>query len=286
MSPTRDARPTTRTVKEEIEIAAPVEAVWRALTDAEELARWFPLEARVTPGNGGKVWLRWDDVYEWEQRIEIWEPNRHLRTGYVQSAGERPRAEADPKAALPPIQLAIDFELEARGGTTILRVVHSGFGADAAWDHEYGGVMRGWRYELRSLRHYLERHPGVARKVVWVRKVVKLTAEEAWQYIMSPDGFLGSGSLADLHPGSEYTLRTAAGDLFHGVVQTVAPPFEFSATVVNLGDALIRVSVDLFQLEPMVGLWLATYGLSQTQLDGISLQLRALLDRAFPGSSP
>jgi hypothetical protein len=38
-----------RRVKRGIEIAAPIED-WKALTGAKELARWFPLEARVTPG--------------------------------------------------------------------------------------------------------------------------------------------------------------------------------------------------------------------------------------------
>lgn len=42
-----------RRIEKEIEINAPLEDVWKALTDANELARWFPLEARVTPGPGG-----------------------------------------------------------------------------------------------------------------------------------------------------------------------------------------------------------------------------------------
>ncbi|HET6639495.1 MAG TPA: SRPBCC domain-containing protein, partial [Gemmatimonadota bacterium] len=43
-------RPATRAAKGEIAIDAPVEVVWKALTDARELERWFPLEARVKPG--------------------------------------------------------------------------------------------------------------------------------------------------------------------------------------------------------------------------------------------
>lgn len=34
--------------------------VWRALTEAEELTRWFPLQARVTPGEGGEIWMSWN----------------------------------------------------------------------------------------------------------------------------------------------------------------------------------------------------------------------------------
>jgi hypothetical protein len=42
----------------------------------------------------------------------------------------------------------------------VLRVVHAGFGIGAEWDEEYDGTVRGWRYKLRGLRHYLSRHGG------------------------------------------------------------------------------------------------------------------------------
>ncbi len=276
-----------RVAEERLEIDAPVEAVWRALTEAEEIERWFSPEARVTPGVGGKIWWCWEGMYEWEQRIEIWEPNRHLRTSYALSGpGARPVAEPDPDARPRPVQLAIDFHLEARGGGTVLRVVHSGFGADAAWDLEYDGVRRGWHFELRSLRHYLEKHPGVARKVAWARKTVKLTAEEAWELLLSPDGFVSDTGLAKLQPGADYSL-SAAGHVFQGVVQTLSPPFEFSGTVLNLGDALLRIAVEPGQGDAaaplMVWLWVATYGLSQDRVDAINTRLQELLDDLFSG---
>jgi uncharacterized protein YndB with AHSA1/START domain len=280
MTPAREIKfdKSTRTVEDRVEIAAPIDAVWRALTEAEELARWFPIDATVTPGPGGKIWLRWDDVFEWKQRIEIWEPNRHLRTTY-----SNPDPKADSEAA-PPIEIAIDFHLEAKAGVTALRVVHSGFGADAAWDTEYDGVTRGWRYELQALRHYLERHPGVARKVVWVRKTIKVSAEEAWQRLMGPNGLLAEGGLAELTPGARYSLRSPAGDDFIGIIKTLSPPFEFSGTVENLGDSLIRIAVEHFQVEPMSMIWLATYGLSQVELDQLRVGLQAMLDRFFPNA--
>ncbi|HXJ05862.1 MAG TPA: hypothetical protein VNH65_12235 [Candidatus Acidoferrum sp.] len=41
-----------RRLEKEAVIDGPVEEVWKAPTDANELARWFPLEARVTSGSG------------------------------------------------------------------------------------------------------------------------------------------------------------------------------------------------------------------------------------------
>ena len=68
-----------REIVKRIEIDASIEDVWKALTDAEELMRWFPLDARSTPGPGGTIWFSWGPPYEGENRIEIWEPPRHLR---------------------------------------------------------------------------------------------------------------------------------------------------------------------------------------------------------------
>ena len=40
--------PGTRVITKEIVIDAPIEAVWKALTDAEELCNWFPLQADLS----------------------------------------------------------------------------------------------------------------------------------------------------------------------------------------------------------------------------------------------
>ena len=51
----RPAGKGTRTQQHEIVINAPVEAVWKAISDAEELTRWFVQEASVEPRVGGML---------------------------------------------------------------------------------------------------------------------------------------------------------------------------------------------------------------------------------------
>lgn len=51
----------SREVVKESFIAAEPDEVWQALTDARELTRWFPVEARVEPGLGGSIWLSWGE---------------------------------------------------------------------------------------------------------------------------------------------------------------------------------------------------------------------------------
>src|ERR1700693_5791480 len=63
----------------EIEIAAPVQAVWKGLTDAGELSRWFPLEEDVKPGVGGTMRLSWGPECAGTAPISAWEPNRHFQ---------------------------------------------------------------------------------------------------------------------------------------------------------------------------------------------------------------
>jgi uncharacterized protein YndB with AHSA1/START domain len=47
-----------RTTEISIELAAPAETVGKTLTDAGELARWFPMSARVKPGVDGSIFRR------------------------------------------------------------------------------------------------------------------------------------------------------------------------------------------------------------------------------------
>jgi hypothetical protein len=253
------------------------------LTEAEELTNWFPTQAGVEPGEGGKIWLAWEEQFRWDLNIEAWESGRHLRTTYTQEAPRAPDEASE--TATRPLKIAMDFYLEPRRGGTIVRVVHSGFGPEATWDNEYYGVLRGWRYELRSLQHYLERHPGVARRVAWARTAVKVSVESAWEALTGSDGLIVEGNLTGLDPDSPYFFRAATGHVFRGVVRTLSPPFEFSGTVENLGDSLLRLAVEPITGDPLVWIWLATYGLSQIQVDDLEDKFQKILGRVFGDSA-
>ena len=48
-----------RSYEKRFEVAAPAEAVWKAITEGEELTRWFCLEATCEHGVGGKHDFDW-----------------------------------------------------------------------------------------------------------------------------------------------------------------------------------------------------------------------------------
>ena len=49
----------TRAFRMSLDLDATPEQVWQALTDPQELVRWFPTGARVRPGEGGTMLWSW-----------------------------------------------------------------------------------------------------------------------------------------------------------------------------------------------------------------------------------
>jgi uncharacterized protein YndB with AHSA1/START domain len=148
---------TERRIEKEIEINAPLEDAWKALTEANELTRWFPLEARVTPGSGGKIFVSWGPGSEGEAEIVAWEPGKKF-------AWKEPMA-------------LIAWTLESRGAKTIVHLLQSGFLGNADWENEwFDSTSYGWGFMLLSLQVALERHPGTARQVAWPRRKVTFRA--------------------------------------------------------------------------------------------------------------
>ena len=131
-----------RTFETEIEIDAPVESVWKALTEADELTRWFPLEAKVNPGVGGSVEMSWTKYSVWDSRIEIWEPNRpppfrrrsqirrRIRQGRdAADLGLHPRSEGRKNSPSP---RSLRIPIRTRLGQRVLRIFPSRLGFRAS----------------------------------------------------------------------------------------------------------------------------------------------------------
>lgn len=254
----------TRTIEVALDIDATVSRVWKALTDPEELARWFPLIARVQPGGGGSIELSWGPEMRGRNAVLVWKPDRHLRTkwweqGTGADAADAPAdgSPADPRAWA---RLTVDFYLEEKGDRTLVRMVHSGFSKDASWDEEFEGHSRGWTFELRSLKNYLEHHLDSPRHVAWCRRPADGGKPAAWSRLTGPDCMLREGSLDGLRPGDAYAITTAAGDRFEGRVILNLPPTEFAGTVDNLDHALLRFGVENYGRGPETSIWLSTWG--------------------------
>jgi uncharacterized protein YndB with AHSA1/START domain len=265
------AMETTRAVETEIEIGAPREAVWAALTEADELTNWFPLEAVVEPGVGGKLVSGWGEEQH-ACRIDEWVPNERLVL-----SNETP--DADGKLVFEQI-----YTLSGAGETTRLHLVHSGFGPDARWDWLYDATRRGWSFELKGLRHYLERHLGTKREVIHATRFLDQVDEGTWEKLTGKDGLCAEGTLAGLEPGDRFAITTSRGDELQGKVWLSGPPRDFAGIVSNANDAYLRLRLDNSCTQPgrsEVNLWLSTYGLPRADRERLGDGFEAVLTGLF-----
>ena len=132
-------------VRRELEIRAPRERVWAALTEPEQLVQWFPTkraEMELRPGGGA--------VLEWEEAtadavIDVVEPPGRLVFRWRPEGLDRPFT-------------TVSFTLEEIADGTRLTLVESGFASlpDQIEQQSQKGNDEGWAHELEELREYLE----------------------------------------------------------------------------------------------------------------------------------
>jgi len=209
----------------EMIIDAPADEVWRALTEGERIQQWFAPKAEVEPGEGGRILLSWGPGMEGSAPITIWEPGRRL--GWTEQGD----------SAFPRI---VEFTLEADGAKTMLRLVHSGFGAGAEFDDEYESTHGGWLTFLASLRYLVERKRGVAGRHVFRMAMLKSAPAEVWPRLTSEVGL----SAQDWTPGAPFAARIPGGGEISGVVWAAPKPGYAVLAVRELDDSLLALFVE------------------------------------------
>ncbi|MGH3104352.1 MAG: SRPBCC family protein [Gaiellaceae bacterium] len=136
-----------RTIAQTIEIDATPETVFRALTDADELSRWWTTRAESDPRPGGSFSYTWEFAQDTERnhtREDTYEdvtPNEHIRYAWPMPLGNT----------------VVDFRLEPSGEGTKLTLAHEGWGSSADWAESHDMHVSGWQFFLGNLKSYLER---------------------------------------------------------------------------------------------------------------------------------
>jgi uncharacterized protein YndB with AHSA1/START domain len=246
-------------IEKQIEIAATPDEVWRALTEAEEIKRWFTLDARVKPGQGGSMWLSFGENMAWESPITVWKPGKQVQTSDMTPAGP----------------VAVDYTIESRGGTTIVRLVHSGF-ADDTWEDELDNLNSGWAAFLALLKHYLERHRGEPRAVaVFRHPKIEIPRAEAFRRTVARLGIQENLSVGDRY-------RAAIdGQPIEGSVRVFAPPVNFSATIENWNESFLLVEMEPGRKSCRPAIWVSLYGDERRRAAAVEAQVTALLQKEF-----
>lgn len=255
----------TRTIELSREVDATPDEVWEMLTTSEGLMNWFPLEARVADQGDGTVWLSWGPGSAGEAPIHIWEPGR--RFGWTEDHGKTPEGE--------PIKVAVDFHIESKDGTTVLRLVQSGLSADAQWDEMYDALVDGWTYFLFNLFYYFKRHKGKTRKMAWKRAATDLARDVAWDRLVG-----GAMVASSLGAGDSGTVRLDTSRPVDVVSARIG--HHFACTLPDLDDSIFFVELE----GAHIGFWLSMYDVDDDRLADLQASLESRIAEALSASTP
>ena len=263
----------TRDIELAVEIAAPIDAVWRAITDGEAVANWFAPIASAQPGEGGHLTVSWEAGAEWTSWITAWDPCRHLRLvdQLPDEAGENPAV------------MALDYRLTDLGDSTRLDLVNSGLSAAPDWDDTFRMMQNGWRFFLWNLKHFLERHPGTRRTMISERPWVTGSREEVWDRVFGKKGLVDTIATG-AYPGTGDRFRCVldgAGAL-EGTVALCDRPWSFAGAVSSLNDGVLHIEMEGTGKRWKMGVWLSAYGVEEEQCEKIGVALAKTVSRMFP----
>jgi len=239
----------TKSIEKEVEIDASPAEVWQAISTSEGLTRWFPLEATVEPGPNGSVTLSWGPGVSGTARVGKWEDGK--RISWVESYGED-------------VEITVDFLIEGKDGHTVFRVVQSGFSDGEEWASYLDTVDSGWRYFLFNLKHYLERHAGRPRTMVWRRVKIELDRQDCWRRLT------GGPSLSE-----------ALGSKQAQVVQEKAA-IHWAAVLPELDDALLFLELEPGAPTFHLGIWVSLYDPASGVVERVDSQVEAWLSANLP----
>ena len=143
-------------IEKEIVIEAPVDIVWRVLTQPDQIKQWFSDEAELDLRGGGRGRLVWNSGMSQEITVEAVDPPRRFAFRWVYPEGTTP----DPRNST-----LVEFTLRSEARGTRLRVVESGFDqidwSDAERVRQVEGHTRGWSECLERFGRVASRHAGI-----------------------------------------------------------------------------------------------------------------------------
>ncbi len=261
----------TREISESVEIDAPRDVVWRAITEAGRVANWFAPNASGRAGPGGHLTVSWGAGAEWTSHFVRWEPPRHLRlVDTLPDEDPVPDGTTDPGSAM-----ALDYRMEEVAGRTRLHLVNSGLSRDPSWDDAVRMMTNGWRFFLWNLKHYLERHPESRRTMIGVRPWVTGTRADVWERLFGAQGIIAIAR-------TPFALRLDGLARHEGNIVLCDRPWAFAGVISSLNDGVLHVEMEGSGERWKMGIWLSTYGLEEARCDGIRKALKRTIGRLFP----
>ena len=120
----------------EVTVAAPVDAVWEALRDREQIRHWHGWDYEGLDGEIDLIYFA------------------HVTE--------------DPQARTLSVQDGDTFRLAPDGDGTRVTLTRAPRGVNPDWDAYYGEITEGWITFLQQLRFAVERQPGTTRRTLFL----------------------------------------------------------------------------------------------------------------------
>ena len=138
-------------IEKEILIEAPVDVVWRIVTEPDQMDQWFSEKADYESRPGATGTIRMSARTTYNIHIESIEPNQRFTFRWAHPDGET----ADPRNST-----LVEFTFHQQGDATLLRVVESGF-ETVDWDDDakrefFDGHDSGWPGLLKRARDLIQ----------------------------------------------------------------------------------------------------------------------------------
>lgn len=169
----------------DVTITAPVEQVWQALRDPALVAQWFGWDYDKLADEIEGYFIGGSEEVE---------PGRRLSLG-----GD-------------------EFQLEAVGGSTRVRLVRADAPASDTWDGVYDDVDEGWRTFLAQLAFWLEAQQGAGRATS-PRRTIYLAGHREQADGPTLIAAAGLGAVANLAVGDRYATTAVTGDALAGIIR-------------------------------------------------------------------
>lgn len=230
----------------DVTIAAPFETVWTALTDRDQLMRWFGWDTESLEAEVDFIFIK--------------------GTTPDKAAGVVQFGEWDGNTDR--------YEVIDKGDHTVVRMVRSGAPPDGGWHGTFDDVVQGWTAFTQQLKFAIERQGLAARRTLY------LSGQP-----MTDGGPLGASALGLTtlpSPGTAYSSEQGPEPLTGQVWHT--PQHQTGVTVDAVGNGLLivmdRPANDKW---PRGGsqVILSTYGLSDADFAALEGRWKAWWDQRF-----
>lgn len=145
----------SNTIERDILIEAPVDTVWKVVTEPEQIVKWFSDDAELDLRPGGRGSLTFGTKATNERvtvplQVVAAEPPHRFAYRWDHPLGVEPREGNS---------LLVEFTLTDEGGNTRLRVTESGFATLERAEEEktayYEAHTKGWDVHTMNLRDYV-----------------------------------------------------------------------------------------------------------------------------------